>query len=72
MNKKLTLSLDPKTYDRLLALCQGDENNLAPRAAQILAKHLTPDPAPGPADLEEYLKNSSSGSRTYGVKGQGW
>ena len=76
MKKNLTLSLDEQTYDRLLALCQGDEEAMARRAEEIIQQHVASRPAPetglNTEGLEGFLQSSPSGSRAYGVKGQGW
>jgi len=73
MSKQLTLTLDEATYQRLLALCQGDEKALAKKAEELIAKQLGAGGAPLDASgLEDYLKQAPSGSRAYGVKGQGW
>jgi hypothetical protein len=76
MQKKLTLNLDEKVYQRLLNHCQGDENALQEYVAKILETHrpdseqdATPDINKG---LEDYLKKGSAGTRSYGIKGQGW
>ncbi|GJL79950.1 MAG: hypothetical protein NPINA01_29390 [Nitrospinaceae bacterium] len=77
MPKKLILDLDEKVYQRLLTHCQGDENALKEYAAEILAKHSQEDEKDAESDktkkgLEDYLKKGTSGSRSYGIKGQGW
>ncbi len=75
--KKLILNLDEATYERLLKHCQGDENALQEYVARIL-KSQTPEaegstpPEPSAEELEAYLKKGSSGTRSYGIKGQGW
>lgn len=76
MKKTLTLTLDEQTYERLLAACQGDEKALARRVEEIIEEQFA---APQNADqslnadgLEDYLNKSTTGSRAYGVKGQGW
>jgi hypothetical protein len=76
MQKKITLNLDEKVYQRLLAHCQGDENALQEYVAKILETHK-PDSEQGAAGdinkgLEDYLKKGSTGTRSYGIKGQGW
>jgi len=74
MQKKLILNLDEKVYQRLLNHCRGDENALQEYVAKILATHkqeedTAPDINKG---LEDYLKKGNAGSRSYGIKGQGW
>jgi len=74
MQKKLTINLDEKIYQRLLNHCQGDENALQEYVAKILETHK-PD-SEQDADinkgLEDYLKKGNAGTRSYGIKGQGW
>lgn len=76
MKRQLTLNLDEKAYQRLLQHCQGDENALQEFAARILENQLpdAPQSAPEitPEELKEYLKKGAPGSRSYGIKGQGW
>jgi len=75
MQKKLTLNLDEKVYQRLLNHCRGDENALQEYAAKILATHKQDSEegtAPDIEGLEGYLKKGNAGSRSYGIKGQGW
>ena len=76
MNKKLTLELDPKLMDRIRAQCKGDEKSVREFIAQAIEQKLdgisSNKNEPNASDLEEYLKKGQAGSRTYGVKGQGW
>jgi hypothetical protein len=76
MNKKLTLELDQKLMDRIRAQCQGDEKAIREFIAQAIEHELdrisSNKSEPTPGDLEDYLKKGHTGSRTYGVKGQGW
>jgi hypothetical protein len=76
MQKKLTLNLDENVYQRLLDHCRGDENALQEYAAQILKTHKPDSGEEAVEDinkgLEDYLKKGSAGTRSYGIKGQGW
>lgn len=76
MQKKLTLNLNEKVYQRLLAHCQGDENALQKYVAHILETHKPESGQDAVEDinkgLEDYLKKGSAGTRSYGIKGQGW
>ena len=80
----LKLTLDEKTYKRLYSLCGGDEKAMQEFAARAIADRLAknsdeknsqkpgnPDMPDNP-DLEDYLKSGKPGSRSYGIKGQGW
>lgn len=77
MKKKLTLDLDEKVYQRLLEQFQGDENALQEYAARVLENHEhkfdnEPEPDKIKKGLEDYLNKGSAGTRSYGIKGQGW
>ena len=74
MSKKMTLSIDPDLYKQLQQRFKDDEqglNQFIIDAIKIQSKaaKLLPEEED---DLENYLQKGSSGSRTYGVKGQGW
>lgn len=77
MKKKLTVNLDEKVYQRLLKKFQGDENALREYAARILESHNhdfgdEPESDKIKKGLEDYLNKGSAGTRSYGIKGQGW
>ena len=70
----MTLSIDPDLLKQLEQRFQGDEQGLNQFIIDAIKNQLK---ASGPSpekvyDLENYLQKGSSGSRTYGVKGQGW
>ncbi len=74
MPKKLTLNIEPDLYQRLENRFKEDEQGLNQFIIDAIRNQLS-DPAPLPDEkdgLENYLKKGSSGSRTYGVKRQGW
>jgi hypothetical protein len=74
MSKKVTLNIDPDLYQNLEQRFKDDEQGLQQFIIEAIRKQLQ-DPPPLPDkedDLESYLQKGSSGSRTYGVKGQGW
>jgi hypothetical protein len=77
MKKKLIIDLDEKVYQRLLEYFKGDENALQEYAARILENH-DPDSGDQPESdeikkgLEDYLNKGNAGTRSYGIKGQGW
>ncbi len=67
MSKKNTPDINPDS-DKRLENCVKDDEQEPP----IID---APDKQPSPNendDLESYLKKNSSGSRAYGIKGQGW
>ena len=74
MSKNITFSIDPDLYQHLEQRFKEDEQGLNQFIIdaiknQLKASNLPPEKED---DLESYLKKGSSGSRTYGVKGQGW
>lgn len=76
MKKKLTVHLDEKLYQRLRDRCGGDEQAMQDFAAKILEEQI-PESAENREEkdlkgLEDYLKQGKPGSRSYGIKGQGW
>ena len=74
MSKTLTLSIDLDLYKQLKQRFKDDEQGLnqfiidaiktQSKAVNLFSKEED--------DLKSYLQKGSSGSRTYGVKGQGW
>ena len=74
MPKRVTLNIEPELYQRLENRFKDDEQGLNQFIIGAIRNQLE-NPAPLPDeknDLENYLQKGSSGSRTYGVKGQGW
>jgi hypothetical protein len=74
MSKKVTFNIDPDLYQHLEQRFKDDEQGLNQFIIdaiknQLKASSLSPEKED---DLESYLQKGSSGSRTYGVKGQGW
>ena len=76
----LKLKLDDETYQYLKAKFDGNINameNFVKKtlSKEIKKKRLDPNES-GKKDiddnLENYLKTGKSGSRSYGIKGQGW
>ena len=77
MKMKLTLDLDEKVYQRLLKHFKGDENALKEHATKVLENHKPGFEDEAEADkikkgLEDYLNKGSAGTRSFGIKGQGW
>jgi hypothetical protein len=74
MSKKMTLYIDLELYKQLEQRFKGDEQGLNQFIIDaIKAKSKTSNLFPEKEDdLESYLQKGPSGSRTYGVKGQGW
>jgi hypothetical protein len=74
MSKKMTLSIDSDLYKKLEQRFKDDEQGLNQFIIEAIknqskASNLFPEKED---DLKSYLQKGSSGSRTYGVKGQGW
>lgn len=76
MSKNITLNIDKDLYQLLENRFKEDEQGLKKfiiEAIQNQLSNLPSDSSPNKVDdLDSYLKKGSSGSRTYGVKGQGW
>ncbi len=77
MKKKLTIDVDEKVYQQLLKRFQGDENALKEYAARVLENQNQDSEEEATSDeikkgLEDYLNKGSAGTRSYGIKGQGW
>jgi hypothetical protein len=73
MSKKLTLNIDQDLYRLLKNKFKDDEQALNQFIIDNIRIALkATDSLPLKNDLESYLKKGVSGSRTYGVKGQGW
>mgnify|MGYP001275037902 CR=1 FL=1 len=77
--KSLKLSLDDTTYEQLRARCGGDEEAMKDFIAKAIEGWLgdsyhktSEDPEKNIGNLSDYLKSSKSGTRSYGIKGQGW
>ncbi|MBT3924071.1 MAG: hypothetical protein HOF21_16005 [Nitrospina sp.] len=76
MSQKVTLNIESELYQRLEAHFRDDEQGLNHFIIESIRKQLSDLPITQSQskqdDLENYLKKGSSGSRTYGIKGQGW
>ena len=76
----LKLKLDDDTYQYLKDKFDGDINSIEDFVKKTLSneikkKRLDPTEAEKKNindNLENYLKSGKSGSRSYGIKGQGW
>jgi hypothetical protein len=76
----LKLKLDDETYQYLKIKFDGDINAMEDFVKKTLFKEikktrLDPNDAEKKNindNLENYLKSGKSGSRSYGIKGQGW
>ena len=82
----LKLKLDKDTYQYLKLKFNGDVNEMEDFAKNILTQQVDKERLKKNKDkdkdkdkeninnenLEKYLKSSKPGSRSYGIKGQGW
>ena len=76
----LKLKLDDDTYQYLKVKFDGDINAIEDFVKKTLSKEIEKtrlDPNDSEKknindNLENYLKSGKSGSRSYGIKGQGW
>ena len=76
----LKLKLDDDTYKYLKDKFDGDINAIEDFVKKTLSKEIEKkrlDPNDSEKknindNLENYLKSGKSGSRSYGIKGQGW
>ena len=76
----LKLKLDDDTYQYLQDKFDGDKNAIEDFIKKTLSKEIEKkcldqnDSEKKNIDdnLENYLKSGKSGSRSYGIKGQGW
>ena len=76
----LKLKLDDDTYQYLKDKFDGDINAIEDFVKKTLSKEIEKtrlDPNESEKknindNLENYLKSGKSGSRSYGIKGQGW
>jgi hypothetical protein len=74
MSKKMTLNIDLDLYKQLKQHFKDDKQGLNQFIIDAIknqskALNLSPEQEDS---LESYLQKGSSGSRTFGVKGQGW
>ena len=76
----LKLKLDDDTYQYLKDKFDGDINAIEDFVKKTLSKEIektrldqnNPEKKNINDNLENYLKSGKSGSRSYGIKGQGW
>lgn len=72
MKKEIFISLDQMTYERVSALCNGNEGYINDYINKALENQLSLESSKETQCLEDYLKSGTPGSRAYGIKGQGW
>ncbi len=77
---QLKLKLDKDTYQQLRIKFNGDIKAMEDFAKKTITKEVEKsnldlskeEKKNNEGTLENYLKSSKSGSRSYGIKGQGW
>ena len=74
MGQELKIELDDEVFQQLKELCKGDKNKMQEYIKNALKIRINQeDPSYSHKDsLESYLNKGNTGSRNYGVKGQGW
>jgi mRNA-degrading endonuclease RelE of RelBE toxin-antitoxin system len=74
MSQELKIELDDQIFQQLKELCKGDKNKMQEYIKKALKIRINQeDPSYSHKDsLESYLNKGNTGSRNYGVKGQGW
>jgi len=76
MPRKLQIELEDEIFYKLNEICKNDENVMQDYIVHTLKEKFNKsndDFLSGKKDnLETYLKKARSGSRNYGIKGQGW
>ena len=76
MKRKLNIEIEDKIFQKLHILCKGDDNAIKEYIIQAIKHNVSQNNLSGSYEnnenLEDYLNKGRSGSRNYGVKGQGW
>ena len=76
MKRKLNIEIEDEIFQKLQTLCKGDGNTIKEYIIQAIKHHVSQNDRSGSSEnndtLEDYLNKGQSGSRNYGVNGQGW
>jgi hypothetical protein len=76
MKRKLNIKLEDEIFQKLYTLCKGNDEAIEDYIIQAIKNHVSEDSSSDSSEkkesLEDYLNKGQSGSRKYGVKGQGW
>ena len=76
MKLNFNIELEDEIFQKLHTLCKGDDEALQKYIIQAIKHHISRDVpydiTEDKESLEDYLNKGQSGSRNYGVKGQGW
>jgi hypothetical protein len=76
MKHKINIELEGEIFQKLHTVCKGDDETIKKYIIQAIKHHISQDGLSDSSEdkenLEDYLNKGQSGSRNYGVKGQGW
>ena len=76
MKHKINIELEGEIFQKLHTVCKGDDETIKKYIIQAIKHHVSQndlsDSSEDKDNLEDYLNQGKSGSRNYGVKGQGW
>ena len=76
MKRIFNIELEDEIFQKLHTLCKGDDEAIKEYIVQAIKHHVSKDGSSDISEdkgsLEDYLNKGQSGSRNYGVKGQGW
>jgi len=74
MGRNINIELEDDLFQKLHEICNGDEKAMKEYIYNAIKNELSQGNPSGSSEesLESYLNKGQSGSRNYGVKGQGW
>lgn len=72
MARNFSFEVEEEFYQKLIKLFKNDEEALREYIIQSLKEKFENNETPEKDNLESYLNKGTTGSRNYGVKGQGW
>lgn len=76
MKHNYNIELEAEIFNKLHALCKGSDEAIKEYIIQAIkhqiSQEASSDSSGDKESLEDYLNQGQSGSRNYGVKGQGW
>ena len=76
MKQNFNIEIEDEIFQKLHTLCKGDDEAIKEYIIQAIKHHVSQndlsDSSEDKENLEDYLNKGKSGSRNYGVKGQGW
>lgn len=74
MTQEIKIKLNDQLFKKLKKICNGDEIAMENYVNAILKEKFNQENNADSSkeNLENYLNKGQSGTRNYGVKGQGW